>query len=221
MDGYGTRGRDNSAAFPIVSWTATKLPPSQMRLIPDFLSHGAEAYGFRGEVWTCRRVAEVIKLEFGVSYSKSQVSRILKKLGWSPQSVMGGVTPTGKVYTLVRQESLNGLHTVVLLEHLLRIVSSRLLVIWEGSSIHRREEVKDFLASPEPGTSIHVEVLPPYAPDLNPSEGAWRRLKLIEMRNVVCLDLEELHMELHLAIGRLRRKPHVIRYFFAHAGLQL
>ena len=85
MDGYGTRGRDNSAAFPIVSWTATKLPPSQMRLIPDFLSHGAEAYGFRGEVWTCRQIAEVIKMEFGVSYSKSQVSRILKKLGWTLQ----------------------------------------------------------------------------------------------------------------------------------------
>ena len=30
-----------------------KLEPAQVRLIPDFLSHGAEAYGFRGEVWTC------------------------------------------------------------------------------------------------------------------------------------------------------------------------
>lgn len=271
----------------------SKLTPFQMRLIPDFLSHGAEAYGFRGDVWTCRRVAEVIKMEFGVSYSKSQVSRILKKLGWTPQipstraiqrdeeavehwrievwpdlkararrdrrrlifvdesgfyllpavvktyapkgvtpiiyewqtrdhlSVMGGVTPTGKVYTLVRQESLNGLHTIVFLEHLLHKVGKRLLVIWDGSPIHRREEVKDFLSSPEPGTSIHVEALPPYAPDLNPSEGAWRRLKLVEMRNVVCLDLEELHMELHLAIGRLRRKPHLIRSFFAQAGLLL
>ena len=63
----------------------SKLTPSQMYLIPDFLSHGAEAYGFRGEVWTCRRIADVIKMEFGVSYSKSQVSRILKKMGWTPQ----------------------------------------------------------------------------------------------------------------------------------------
>ncbi len=39
--------------------------PDQMRLIPDFLWHGAEAYGFRGEVWTCGRVAEVIEEEFG------------------------------------------------------------------------------------------------------------------------------------------------------------
>ena len=33
-----------------------KLEPAQLRLTPDFLSHGAEAYGFRGEVWTCARV---------------------------------------------------------------------------------------------------------------------------------------------------------------------
>ena len=62
-----------------------KLTPEQIRLIPDFLWHGAEAYGFRGDVWTCDRVAGVIHEEFGVSYSKSQVSRLLKQLGWTPQ----------------------------------------------------------------------------------------------------------------------------------------
>src|SRR3954466_5720616 len=30
-----------------------KLTPEQLRLIPDFLWHGPEAYGFRGDVWTC------------------------------------------------------------------------------------------------------------------------------------------------------------------------
>ena len=63
-----------------------KLTPEQRRLIPDFLWHGAEAYGFRGEVWTCDRVAGVIQEEFGVSYSKSQVSRLLKDLGWTRRS---------------------------------------------------------------------------------------------------------------------------------------
>jgi len=30
-----------------------------------------------------------------------------------------------------------------------------------------------------------------------------------------------LHLELHLAIGRLRQKPHLIQGFFASAGLSL
>src|SRR5579864_6380073 len=42
------------------------LSPRQMRLIPEFLWHGAEAYDFRGSVWTCRRIAKVIEEEFGV-----------------------------------------------------------------------------------------------------------------------------------------------------------
>ena len=64
---------------------AAKLESDQMRLIPDFLGHGAEAYGFRGEVWTCARIAKVIEEEFGVSYHKGHVSRLLKELDWTPQ----------------------------------------------------------------------------------------------------------------------------------------
>ena len=62
-----------------------RLTPEQLRLVPECLSHGAEAYGFRGEVWTCARVAEVIRREFAVSYHKNHVSRLLKGLRWTPQ----------------------------------------------------------------------------------------------------------------------------------------
>src|SRR5690348_13582819 len=41
-----------------------KLTPEEKRLIADFLWHGPEAYGFRGEVWTCGRVAKVLAEEF-------------------------------------------------------------------------------------------------------------------------------------------------------------
>lgn len=269
-----------------------RLTDQQERLIPDFLGHGAEAYGFRGEVWTCLRIAKVVVQEFGVSYSRSQVSRLLKELEWTPQvpltralqrdeqaierwrvevwpelkqrthkerrtlvfvdesgfyllpgvvriyapkgltpivkewqtrdhlSGMAGVTPQGKVYSLVRQESLNGLHTVTFLTHLLCVAGPRLLVIWDGSPIHRRTEVNEFLAQGA-ARQIHIEALPPYAPDLNPAEWMWNHLKGVEMRNLACLDLEQLHMEFHLALGRTRQRPRLIQSFFAGAGLAL
>ena len=65
--------------------THSRLTVEQKRLIADFLWHGPEAYGFRGEVWTCRRVAKVLDEEFGVAYHPGHVSRILKDLGWTPQ----------------------------------------------------------------------------------------------------------------------------------------
>ena len=93
-------------------------------------------------------------------------------------------------------------------------------MIWDGSPIHRRVAVIEFLASAD-GRGIHVERLPPYAPDLNPIEAAWQHLKHVELRNVTCVDLEELHLELHLAIGRLRQKFRLIRSFFGEAGLEI
>jgi len=66
---------------------------------------------------------------------------------------------------------------------------------------------------------VWVECLPPYASDLNPVEGSRQDLKHVDMRNLASLDLEELHLELHLAIGCLRQKPLLIRLFFVGAGL--
>lgn len=47
-------------------------------------------------------------------------------------SVMGGMTVDGKVYTLARQESLDGLHSIEFLVHVLRVAGKKLLVIWDG-----------------------------------------------------------------------------------------
>jgi len=63
----------------------SELTEVEKGLIPDLLSHGAEAYGFRGDVWTCARVGKVIEIEFGVSYHKGHVARLLKELKWTPQ----------------------------------------------------------------------------------------------------------------------------------------
>jgi transposase len=62
-----------------------KLTAAQRALIPDLLIPGAEAYGFRGSLWTCARVAKVIEWEFDVAYHPDHVSRLLKGLNWTPQ----------------------------------------------------------------------------------------------------------------------------------------
>ena len=53
--------------------------------LPELLARGAPSHGFRGEVWTCERVATLIRREFGVSYHPAHVSRLLKALRQSLQ----------------------------------------------------------------------------------------------------------------------------------------
>ena len=65
-----------------------RLSEQQRAQLPELLAQGAQAYGFRGDVWTCERVAIVIRKEFGVLYHPAHVSRLVRKSGLSLQKPM-------------------------------------------------------------------------------------------------------------------------------------
>jgi transposase len=52
--------------------------------LPRLLAGGAEAFGFRGQVWTARRVTDVIRREFGVHSHINHVGNLLRAAGWRP-----------------------------------------------------------------------------------------------------------------------------------------
>jgi len=62
-----------------------KLTSEQFGMLPELMKKSPEEYGFRGEAWTCPRVVELVKREFGASYHPAHMSRILKSLGLTPQ----------------------------------------------------------------------------------------------------------------------------------------
>ncbi len=118
----------------------------------------------------------------------------------------------------VELESYKGKDAAGFLKHLLRHIDGKLLVLWDRSPIHRGQMVKDLLASME-GSRIHLEQFPAYAPELNPDEGVWNYLKRVELKNVNCQDLDQLHIELRRTKERLRHKTEVIAAFSRMAGL--
>lgn len=266
------------------------LTAAQKAQLPEMLKRGAEAYGFRGNVWTRKRVAQVIKCEFGVTYTPRHLGRILDELNWSRQkpvtrasqrdeeairrwaqehwpelqekaeaegytivfvdesgfyllpmvvrtyapvgetplikcfltydhlSAISGITPQSKLYMMVQAHSFKSPDVVRFLEHLLRHIPGKILVVWDGAPIHRSQVIKDFLAN---GGSerILLERLPDYAPEWNPDEGIWNYLKRVELKNVVCRDLSHLRQELRKATERLRHKQNIIRSCINQTGL--
>jgi transposase len=62
------------------------------------------------------------------------------------------------------------------LKHLLQHIAGTILVIWDGSPIHRSRVIRAFL-SRGATARLHLERLPGYAPELNPVEEVWRYLK--------------------------------------------
>ncbi len=62
-----------------------RLTPEQRAQLPRLLAKGAEAHGFRGDVWTARRIGVVIQRAFGVHYHPSHVNHLVRTLGLSVQ----------------------------------------------------------------------------------------------------------------------------------------
>jgi transposase len=65
-----------------------RLSYQERARLPELLAQGAQAHGFRAELWTCERLAIVIRKEFGVSYHPAHVSRVVRALGLSLQKPM-------------------------------------------------------------------------------------------------------------------------------------
>ena len=62
-----------------------KLKAAQQRRLLRLLLKGPLAHGYNTNVWTTARIAEVIQREFGVSYHRDHVGRLMHNLGWSHQ----------------------------------------------------------------------------------------------------------------------------------------
>lgn len=103
------------------------------------------------------------------------------------------------------------------LQHILRQVPGKVLVVWDGAPIHRCHEVKRFLAEGA-AERLKLLALPGYAPDLNPDEGVWRWLKRVALGNVCCDTLTDLRYELRLAFARLRHRKDVLAACIRHPG---
>jgi transposase len=141
---------------------------------------------------------------------RGRTPRLHVKLTHDHLAAISGITLDGRLFLQVREQNYDSAAVVGFLRGLLRKIPGKLVVIWDGSPIHRGQAVKDFLKR---GATkrLHLEPLPGYAPDLNPDEGIWNYLKRVELANACCTDLADLRTHLIRARERLRHKREVIR----------
>jgi len=66
------------------------LPRGQMKTLARILIKGALAAGFSSDLWSGRRVAQVIRQKFNVDYHPHHVLKLLRQLALTPQKPQGG-----------------------------------------------------------------------------------------------------------------------------------
>ena len=80
-----TKGGSKGLRPKPVPGRPARLTERQRHRLVRYLLDGASAHGYRTELWTTQRIAELIERRFGVRYHRDHVGRLLHQLGWSHQ----------------------------------------------------------------------------------------------------------------------------------------
>jgi transposase len=119
------------------------------------------------------------------------------------------------LYLRCRPRDLSGLDIRAFLHHLLRHLRGPVDLLWDRGPIHRRREVRAFLAD-RPRLDVHY--FPAYAPELNPAEYVWAQTDHA-LANGAPDDLRELRQRLAGATRRLRRSQSLLWSCIYASGL--
>jgi putative transposase len=129
-------------------------------------------------------------------------------------SVIGGVsvTPTAQRLGFYFATEPNGFFTadkvVPFLRDLLKHLRGNVIVVWDRGNNHKGPIIRKFLKK---NRRLHLEMLPPWAPDYNPMEDVWSWLKYGELANFTPADIPELDDTVIDRLIQLKFDPELLR----------
>jgi transposase len=152
------------------------------------------------------------------TYAKKGQTPTLKvsdSKGYQHLSLSGFISQQGELLYEVRQGSFNGKAMRRFLEKAFGGPKrQKYSLIWDNASIHRSQEIKDFLSADEKKQRVLLYRIPPYCPELNAIEHLWGYLKGVKLANVVCKTLQELKVKVTEAMEEIKKDKELIKSFF-------
>jgi transposase len=120
------------------------------------------------------------------------------------------------LYFAVHEWNITGEEVEAFLRDVQRSLSRKLIVVMDRWAVHRKAAKSLF-----GDERFRIEWLPPYAPELNPTESVWDHAKYGDLANYVPHDLLDLELELDWSIDQTRRRLELLRSFFHAAELAI
>lgn len=142
------------------------------------------------------------------SYKRDKLSAI------SAVSVSPTRTRVG-LYMHLHADNITGTEVVAFLRALLRHLRGPVDLLWDGGSIHKRGDVTVFLRR-NPRLTVHR--FPAYAPELNPDEFVWTKMKN-DLANGMPEDLRQLDAQLRHSFTRLHGSQKLLWSCIFHSDL--
>lgn len=125
---------------------------------------------------------------------RGQTPRLAHRSSWPKLSAIAAIAIPPRRrrlshYLLLWHGTIDTDGIVHFLRHLLRQRRGPLIVVWDNLSAHRSAAVRELAWRHR---RLHLEALPPYAPELNPVEGLWGNFKTHDLANAAPHDVDDL-----------------------------
>ncbi len=127
-------------------------------------------------------------------------------------SAASAVSARGDFWFCTYAGALNGELFVELLRQLMHRRRKPVCLVLDSLPAHKRTLVRDFVASTRGKLSLHF--LPGYAPDLNPDELLWTRVKCTGTARRPLQEGEKLRERIDAELAQVRNNPQLVRSFF-------
>jgi len=128
------------------------------------------------------------------------------------------ISPFGDLLYMVRNNPFDSQAIIEYLEYLMEQLNRKLLIIWDGASIHDSQQLRNWLDKLPQGKIILVQQ-PRYSPELNADEQVWSYLKNYKLKNQFNQNLKELQKKTVQALEDIKANPQLIIAFFEHPEL--
>ena len=119
---------------------------------------------------------------------------------------------------LANQVNFRGPSVVQFLRELRSGLGGPMTIVWDRIPIHECAQVTEFLAT---YPDVVAELLPPYAPELNPADGIWRYIKYGRLPNYTPYTMDELRSKVTEELDRLKALPDLLKSFVRFTKLPI
>lgn len=129
------------------------------------------------------------------------------------------IAADGRLHYQVENQPFTAEKIVTFLRTLLEKTTQKVLLIWDGASIHTAQRIRDFLSQDPVASRLFLVQQPHYSPELNADEQVWNYLKNVAMKDLYFPSLSELRQKLLESLAWLATQRQLIENFFRHPDL--
>jgi transposase len=133
-------------------------------------------------------------------------------------SLIAAVSNQGKVRFMIYPGALRPPRLIEFMRRLTKDAKRKVFLILDNLNVHKARPVREWLAKHR--DEIEVFFLPPYSPELNPSEYFNGDLKSSVQRDVPARDQNELKAKLLSHSRRIQKLPQRVRKYFEHEAIR-